>query len=431
MERKCKNCKHYEKATSHYGLCRQPNIMYTDELCDKFEPKETITFRVKPLTENPVYKKMTEGRYPFGNDEDKVIKYCANDVVIIAEQMARDKQKELENKIEEYEKMLLDIYSVLHPYRAKVKNLTLEKAFRKLPEHVKTKVETYQDNITKYQYALGEKADTIDELKAENAKLKEEIEALKSDIGLKNAELSTMRFTRIKDNKRWREVNDKFWIPLAKVLYGTTKVNKRTEDVLNDISELKERADGNYKASIRKDELIKSLRNENKTREEENEYWKERCHNAETNQFVMIGEKDKEIEELKKKNRELQIRVNDLLFQEKLNKSAFGYDYEEENSKLRVENERLRNQLKYYPTYSALKAEDKIEHIQKEAKKWKNKYKEAYDILETYFKYDLVGMEYDVSYDELNLRLSYSTPNGDKTNKYNALTSAYERLKKL
>ena len=145
----------------------------------------------------------------------------------------------------------------------------------------------------------------------------------------------------------------------------------------------------------------------------------------------MIGEKDKEIEELKKKNRELQIRVNDLLFQEKLNKSAFGYDYEEENSKLRVENERLRNQLKYYPTYSALKAEDKIEHIQKEAKKWKNKYKEAYDILETYFKYDLVGMEYDVSYDELNLRLSYSTPNGDKTNKYNALTSAYERLKKL
>lgn len=376
-----------------------------------------------------MFKLADKGRYPWGSDEDKVLKYCANDVIIIAEQMAKEKQKELEDKVEKYEKLLIDILNETYNHPQLFEHNI--HAYELIPGHIRFLRNSFNTMCDKY-----------DPIYEENTKLKEEIKALKSDIEYKDSQLGVMRLGRRQDNKRWNDLNKDFWFPLCDKLYGTTRVNKTCETILSDISDLKDRADGNYKASIRKDELIKHLRDEKKAKDEEIEKLRftlgektEDLHKLSDNYDEIL---DKH-ENLAKKNRELQIRVNDLLFQEKLNKSAFGYDYEEENGKLRVENERLRNMVKsqrncsssYY--YSALKAEDKIEHIQKEAKKWKNKYKEAYDILETYFKYDLDGMEFDVSYDDINLTLRYSTPNGDKGKeyKYNALVSAYERLKKL
>ena len=434
-----------------------------------------------------MFKLADKGRYPWGSDEDKVLKYCANDVVIIAEQMARERQKELEDKVEkyekllidilnetynhpqlfehnihayelipghikflrnsfntmcdkydpvfeentklkeekdilnikidEYEKMLLDIYSIFHPYPAKTKNLTLEKAFRRLPEKVKTKVETYKDDLTKYQYALGEKSEEARRLQWRNDNQSKMIQDLKKERDELKNELD-----------KYKESDD--------IYFTTTQVKHMMKSVQSviigekdkKISELEARRTYWEKKAL---ENAADLQKAKKDRDK----WRELYNSL----SEICSDYDKRCKEECEKNRELQIRVNDLLFQEKLNKSAFGYDYEEENGKLRVENERLRNMVKsqrncsssYY--YSALKAEDKIEHIQKEAKKWKNKYKEAYDILETYFKYDLDGMEFDVSYDDINLTLRYSTPNGDKGKeyKYNALVSAYERLKKL
>ena len=506
-----------------------------------------------------------EGRYPWGSDEDKVLKYCANDVTIIAEQIAREKQKELEDKVEKYEKLLIDILNEtyshpqlfehnIHAYElipghikflrnsfntmcdkydpifeenAKLKEEIerLKKSQEKLQNQVKnlqiTNEESYKreekledkcHKLDRRLYAEKKRSSMIDtelitplsrvlypreakiykpysevindiknlmveaeenaELKEEIGKLEAENAKLKKEIKRIDAQRDKMMLCSMTDDKRWDDLNNKFWLPLCTKLYGTTKVNKTYETILSDISDLKDRADGNYKAAIRKDELIKHLRDEKKAKDDEimrlkwrndnqskmiqdikqeRDRWQERCHNAETdvttlnskvevldkrnsNQSVMLGEKGKEIERLAKKNRELQIRVNDLLFQEKLNKSAFGYDYEEENDKLRVENERLRNENEYlrnrYPTYSAMKAEDKIEHIQKEAKRWKDKYKEAYDILQEFFgkHSNMRSVTYDLSGDYLTLKLLYDD---SAYTKHNALEKARERMKKL
>lgn len=411
------------------------------------------------------------------------------------EQMAREKQKELEDKVDKYEDILVDICDALDPHFDFDKYDDDMEAFENFPSRILDLKRSCKDNFDE----CIRKMDIIDELKAENAKLKEEIKALKSDIdgnekepctkiSLLQHELEMDKLRRIihqlekekvahmkgierlknqvknlqitneesykreekledkvhklerrlqEEKKRFDRVNIELLIPLARVLYPREAKNyKPYSEVINDIKDLKVYSEAN------------------ETRYEDLKYWKERCRNAEsdvttlnskvevldkrnTNQSVIIGEKGKEIENLTKKNRELQIRVNDLLFQEKLNKSAFGYDFEEENGKLRVENERLRNMVKsqrncsssYY--YSALKAEDKIEHIQKEAKKWKNKYKEAYDILQEFFgeHSNISSVSYNLSGDYLTLKLTYNV----KINhtKYKSLENARERMKKL
>lgn len=215
-----------------------------------------------------------------------------------AEQTAREKQKELEDKVDKYEDILVDICDALDPHFDFDKYDDDMEAFENFPSRILDLKSSCKDNFDE----CIRKMDIINELKAENAKLKD-------------------------------------------------------------------RVDGSY--NIRKDELIEHLREKSK-------------------------------------------------------------NYEQILIKYGILKENVCNRYGY-PAYAARKAEDKIEHIQKEARKWKRKYKEAYDILETYFKYDLDGMEFDVSYDDINLTLRYSTPNGDKGNeyKYNALVSAYERLKKL
>lgn len=421
-----------------------------------------------------------------------------------AEQMTREKQKELEDKVDKYEDILVDICDALDPHfdfdkydddmeafeNFPSRILDLKKSCKdnfdecirkmdiidelkaenaKLKEEIKDNVEKYEKllidilketykhpqlfehNIHAYELIPGHikflrnsfdtMCDKYDPIFEENAKLKEEIERLQNQV--KNLQItneeSYKREEKLEDkvHKLERRLNEKICrmkqidceliMPLTRVLYPReAKIYKPYSEVINDIKDLKVYSEAN------------------ETRYEDLKYWKERCHNAETdvttlnskvevldkrntNQSVIIGEKGKEIENLAKKNRELQIRVNDLSFQHLEDTKKI---VELKDDKYRILKENVCNRYGY-PFYAARKAEDKIDHIQKEARKWKNKYKEAYDILETYFKYDLDGMEYDVSYDDISLKLRYSTPNGDKGNKYNALVSAYERLKKL
>ena len=105
----------------------------------------------------------------------------------------------------------------------------------------------------------------------------------------------------LEEKKRFDRLNNEFILPLSRVLYPReAKICKPYSEVLNDIKDLKVQS------------------NENGTMYEDLKYWKERCHKAETdvttlnskvevldkrntNQFVMIGEKDKKIESLKNK----------------------------------------------------------------------------------------------------------------------------------
>lgn len=295
-------------------------------------------FEEKSYTECPLYKKMTEGRYPWGSDDDKVLKYCANDVTIIAEQIAREKQKELEAKADKYEDILVDICDALDPHFDFDKYDDVIEVFENLPSRILDLKRSWKDNFDE----CIRKMDIIDELKAENSKLKEEIKTLKSDVDYKDTQLGAMRLGRRKDDERWNNLNKNFWLPLCDKLYDTRKVNKTYEEILSDISKLKDIADeeieklrltlgektedlyelsDNYdelfdkhdklkcklldilqkkeelearvteliKASKRKDELIQDYReklkkanDENGTLYEDLEYWKERCHKAET-----------------------------------------------------------------------------------------------------------------------------------------------------
>lgn len=193
-------------------------------------------------------------------------------------------------------------------------------------------------NENKELRSLNEKQyDMLQDMTSQISELKLKVENDKSRSEL-ISELIKQRDSWKADYNR---LNDYFLKPICEIVYGDEKADiDLCTGLIGRIKDLKVQSD------------------ENGTMYEDLKYWKERCHNAETdvttlnskvevldkrntNQFVMIGEKDKEIEELKKKNRGLQIRVNDLLFQERLNKSTFGYDFEEENGKLRVENDKL------------------------------------------------------------------------------------------
>lgn len=115
------------------------------------------------------------------------------------------------------------------------------------------------------------------------------------------------------EKKRFNQLYNEFLTPLARVLYPGEKVNKAYSEILKDVNDLKIYADENgrmYKE-------IQEWREKCIARGEELKYWEESCHKAEadvttlnskvdvldkrnTNQFVMIGEKDKEIKNLKK-----------------------------------------------------------------------------------------------------------------------------------
>lgn len=195
-------------------------------------------FEEKSYTECPLYKKMTEGRYPWNSDDDKVLKYCANDVTIIAEQIAREKQKELEAKANKYEDILVDICDALDPHFDFDKYDDVIEVFENLPSRILDLKRSWKDNFDE----CIRKMDIIKELKAENSKLKEEIETLKSDVDYKDTQLGAMRLGRRKDDERWNNLNKNFWLPLCDKLYGTRKVNKTYEEILSDISKLKDRA---------------------------------------------------------------------------------------------------------------------------------------------------------------------------------------------
>ena len=181
---------------------------------------------------------------------------------------------ELEDKVKAYEKILIDILNVTykHPQRF---DHTIN-AYKLIPGHVKFLRNSFDTMCDKY-----------DPVFEENAKLKEKIKQLEKDIKRKDTQLDVLRQGRINDDKRISDLNDKFWMPLCTKLYGTTKVNKGYEDVLNDICSLKDRADGQYKASIRKDELIKHLRDEKKVKDAEIERYQH-----------LLGEKLEELHKL-------------------------------------------------------------------------------------------------------------------------------------
>lgn len=434
----CVNCIGKKRLDGHtYYICEDPYDGMRIEcdaekkvVCSKFEAKGDISMELKDYTECPLYKKMIKGCIS-SSDSD-------------------------------------DIYFTSTQVYAMIQSVTEQKAI-------------------KYNHE-------INQLKIENKQLKDKIQELESDISRKDAQLSAMRLAHSKDDKRWNDLNYDFWIPLGEKLYGTTKLKKTMNQVLDDISEIKDRND-QLEAEYTK------LTKQNDIRSKSNKGLMKTLHNlrvevdqrkeAMDNQFNILQERDAEIERLKKiideidisKVANLEVRIKNLKY---LNEESYKREEELEkklkkqeclndmNAKtiadLVLEKKRLNDEIEKLRFTLGEKTEDlhklsdnydelldkhsklkcklwdilqkkgELEEtnnryyndnvrLENEAKKWKNKYKEAYDILETYFKYDFDGMEYDVSYGELSLTLRYRTPNGDNSNKYEALRSAYERLR--
>ena len=204
---KCKNCK---------GVTRESNGVHawlTEVECEDPYDGMTKTLDADSNICCSMFESMPDhGRYPWGSDEDKGLKYCANDVTIIAEQMAREKQKELEDKVDKYEEILVDICDALDPHFDFDNYDDEMEAFEKFPSRILDLKKSCKDNFDE----CIRKLDIIDDLKTENVKLEKEkaahlkgIERLKKSQEKLQNQIKNLQTTNEESYKREEKLEDK------------------------------------------------------------------------------------------------------------------------------------------------------------------------------------------------------------------------------
>lgn len=269
----CEKCERFDGT-----YCHSPNGIYATGNCPSYEEKKEV-HKTKTARE---------------------IELEAKIMALLSEKSRMEETIAEHNKtISDYENILIDIINAVYDQPDYFEHNI--HAYKLLPGRAKHLKYSFELMCDKYDPLMVEKNNLekektahlkgIERLKKSQEKLQNQVKNLQTtnEESYKREEKLEDKCRKLErrlldENKRFSRLDSEFLIPLVHTLYPGVKVCKPYSEVLKDIQLLKL---ANY--NLKDDN--KGLAEKNKTLDERN-----------TNQFVMIGEKDKEIENLKEKN---------------------------------------------------------------------------------------------------------------------------------